>query len=71
MQEYAAYLLPHVIQPPFRKGRKRPSGTEVAEFFLRIMPVSHLLDGHAVINVAGHSFVFLEAFNLCDCCVVV
>ena len=39
MQEYALYLLPHLIQPPVRKGRKHVSAKEAADAFVRVVPV--------------------------------
>jgi hypothetical protein len=40
IQGYAVYLLPHALQAPFRKGRKRPSSKEVADSFVRVVPAS-------------------------------
>ena len=54
MQEYAVYLLhllPHLIQPPVRKGRKRVSTKETADAFVRVVPVSFFRSSKMDINM--------------------
>jgi len=40
MEEYAIYLLPHLLRQPIRKGRTRNSTKEVADAFVQVLPVS-------------------------------